>query len=55
MEKLTVQIKYSKHSLERMSERNITEEQVIKALTPPTKIKSGKVVSNLYQQKTGYG
>lgn len=35
-------IRFSKHAEQRMTERNITKAQVIEALTPPTKIKSGK-------------
>lgn len=37
-----MQIKFSKHAEQRMTERNITKGQVIEALTPPTKITSGK-------------
>lgn len=35
-------IKFSKHAELRMTERNISKTKVIEALTPPTKIKSGK-------------
>lgn len=37
-----LEITFSNHAKERLAERGITKEQVAEALTPPTRITSGK-------------